>query len=100
MGCDLDPAEARGDAQAVLDKAQRQFGGTGEVTADGVQLDAGSETQAWAIAAWAVAHAEAEAITAVETGGRTWSRTREPLTWRDTGDADRPVTSVLVTVAG
>lgn len=99
MGCDLDPAEDRGVPQAVLEKAQRQFGGTGEVTDQGVLFTAGTEGQAWAMATWAVAHAQAESVTTVEIGSLLWSRSDEPLTWRESGDGDLPATSVLVTLA-
>ncbi|MGO0576708.1 hypothetical protein [Ornithinimicrobium panacihumi] len=85
MGCDLKAPEAAGDPAATAAKLERQLGvpATPETSPDAttVTVDAADETQAWALAAWAVAHAEAEQIVAVEVAGRAWDRDSDPLAW-------------------
>jgi hypothetical protein len=53
-------------------------------------------TDAWALAHWAVARADALDIVAVETAGRRWDRTRPDRTW--TPAAGTPAGTVIVTV--
>ncbi|WP_151526115.1 hypothetical protein [Serinicoccus kebangsaanensis] len=68
-----DPAGA-GSAQAVSDKALAQLGMQAQVEEQLVRLDPGEGSRAWAAATWAVAHAEAEDVSAVSVAGRTWDR--------------------------
>ena len=52
---------------------------------------------AWALASWAVAHADARGVSRVEVGGRTWSRS-DPQTWQSTPSGPQDtVTITLVT---
>lgn len=72
--CRLPAARGEGSAQATLAKAERQFAASGAVDGTRVRLQAGDTERAWAIASWAVAHAQAEDVTAVEVDGRRWDR--------------------------
>lgn len=74
LGCDLDAPGTPGSAQNVLDKAERTFSARGEVDGTTATIETGSAQDAWAVAAWAVAHAEVESVTTVTVDGRTWSR--------------------------
>ncbi|MCK0111059.1 hypothetical protein MWU75_02740 [Ornithinimicrobium sp. F0845] len=98
VACRLDAAESAGSAQDVLDKARRTFSGDGQVDGDTVTFQASDAATAWAIASWAVAHAEAEHIVRVEVADRVWNRHDDPLTWQTTG-APADGTTVTVTVA-
>ncbi|HLS39706.1 MAG TPA: hypothetical protein VK038_02970 [Ornithinicoccus sp.] len=98
VGCRLDDPEGPGSAEEVLAKAERQLGATGSVSGDTVTLQADDETTVWALAAWAVAHADAEHIVRVEAAGRTWDRTTDPLSWQEAGGTVG--LEVAVTVAG
>jgi hypothetical protein len=98
VGCRLDDPEGPGSAAEVLAKAERQLGATGTVDGDTVALRPAEGGTVWALAAWAVAHAEAEHIVRVEADGRAWDRGDEPLTWKQTGSTGDA--EVLVTVAG
>ena len=98
VACRLDAAQEPGSAQDVLAKAERTFSGQGSVEGDTVVLQATASDEAWAIASWAVAHAEAEHIVRVEVADRAWDRQQDPLTWASTGGpADG--TSITITLA-
>ena len=81
MGCRLDPAGDTGSAGSVLAKASETFGADGRAEDRTAVLEAADQTTAWAIASWAVAHAEAEDVVEVRVGDRRWSREDSPLTW-------------------
>lgn len=81
IGCRLDDTSGAGSAQRVIDKATEQFGAPAQEAAPGVLIQAADAEQAWAIASWAVAHAEAEQIHAVSVAGYRWDRSSEPLGW-------------------
>jgi hypothetical protein len=98
VACRLDPVEGDGSAQDVLAKAERTFSGQGTVEGDTIRLEAEASDEAWAIASWAVAHAQSEHIVRVEVADRAWNRQQDPLTWASTGGpADG--TSITITVA-
>jgi len=98
VACRLDAVEGSGSAQDVLDKAERTFSGTGAVAGDTVELTTADTSTAWAVASWAVTHADAEHIVRVEVADRAWDRHADPLTWQPTG-APAEGTTVTVTVA-
>ncbi|QDO87886.1 hypothetical protein FNH13_05585 [Ornithinimicrobium ciconiae] len=98
VACRLDAVDSPGSAQDVLDKAERTFSGEGTVAGDTVTLSAPASDEAWAIASWAVTHADAEAIVRVEVADRLWNRHEDPLTWHTTAAAGDG-TTVTITVA-
>ncbi|MFC6422723.1 hypothetical protein [Ornithinimicrobium tianjinense] len=102
MGCRLKDPGGDGSPQQVADKLAAQLGvdGTVDAAAGTVTLDLGSESLAWVAGTWAVSHAEAEDLTAVTVGGRTWQRSaRDPLSWADAGSGgtgEVPATTVVI----
>lgn len=100
MGCDLDAADGSGSATDVLAKAERQFGGSGQAAGDTVTLTAASDQDAWAVASWAVAHAQSESVVLVQVDGMRWDRSLESPTWQDDEDGSTSGATVLITVAG
>lgn len=99
MGCDLDAAAEAGSATDVLAKAERQFNAAGQVDGDTVTITTASDDAAWAVASWAVAHAEAESVVTVQVDGMRWDRTTESPTWND-DDGSTSGATVIITVAG
>jgi hypothetical protein len=98
LTCQLDAPSEVGDASATADKAARQLGSSAQVDGDRLTFTAADRSQAWAVASWAVAHAEAEQIVSVRVDGRAWDRETEPMTWA--ADAGAPdATTVEVQVA-
>lgn len=95
LACQLDPVQGAGSAQAVLDKAVRTFDAYGTVDGDTVTFQAADTSTAWAVASWAVAHAEAEEVVRVEVADRAWDRNTNPDTW---GATDGPADGATVTV--
>lgn len=85
VACRLDPVEGAGSGADVLAKAERTFSGRGSVAGDTLTLQADGADASWAVAGWAVAHAEAEHIVRVEVADRVWNRHDKPLTWQSTG---------------
>lgn len=98
VACHLDDTDAAGSAQQVLDKAGRTFSGQGSADGDTVTLRASGVDEAWAVASWAVAHAEVEHIVRVQVADRAWDRHQHPLTWQTTS-APADGTTVTITVA-
>lgn len=78
--CQLDAPSGPGAAPSTADKAA-QLGYAAEVDGDQVTLTASTPAQAWALASWAVAHAEAEQIVSVQVAGRVWDRRADPGIW-------------------
>jgi len=83
LGCRLDPVAQAVDGAAVRADLTNQMGVTARVEGAVLTLLASDAEQAWAVAAWAVARAEAYGIGQVRVGDRSWMRTRDPggLTW-------------------
>ena len=99
VACRLDPVESAGSADDVLAKAERTFSGQGSVDGTTVTLQGTALDEAWAIAGWAVTHAETESIISVEVADRAWRRDEDPLTWHQVSGADPAGTAVTITVA-
>jgi len=80
--CTLGDADAAGDPQAVVARAQRDLGITATPGEAGVVLDAApliaapehAERVGWAVAHWAVAVAQPLQVVSVEHAGSVWSR--------------------------
>jgi hypothetical protein len=89
-------------AENVVQAADRETGRTGKAVPGAprqVRFTLGGKTatsDAWALAQWAVARADALGVVAVETSGRRWDRTRPDRTW--TPVAGTPSGTVVVTV--
>jgi len=81
LTCDLDAPTSAGDASALANELQAlgmQAAVTGqhEVTATG-----NTTSMAWAMAGWAVTHAQGRQITSVSVDNRIWTRDDNPDTW-------------------
>ena len=81
LGCRLDPATSARPASGVVTALTREFAVKPVASGKHVTVRAASSQQAWAIASWAVAHADADGFTAVTIGDRTWTRTRDETAW-------------------
>ena len=69
-----------------------------KVQAAAVQATGRSPSEAWATGAWAVAHAEADGITSVTVGDRSWTRARGDEAWSwDAADTPIAPTAVMIT---
>lgn len=102
LTCELDEPGGSGDAQGLADKALAQFGYAGDVDGTGgvATFAAPGPSQAWAVASWAVAHAESEDVVRVEVDAQAWDRSTDPGTWQPTDpDAGTDATTVRVTLA-
>jgi hypothetical protein len=108
LTCTLAGAVAPGSADALLDRAARDFGtlpGTvaddGAVVLDAAALPAGATDGArlaWAVGQWSVAVADAQSVRTVTVEDRTWTRGRDG--WAPSGTAALPPGQVRVTLAG
>lgn len=90
MTCRLDDGTP-GDPAALAATLQEQFGPVvvteptgGTVT---TRTTTGDPTTAWAVATWAVAHADARGVSTVTVGDRRWVRDRSDLEWAVVDDA-------------
>lgn len=84
IGCRLDDPRGTGDLAATAEKAATQLGVAAEVddVVGTLTFEGATETQVWAMASWAVAHAESEDVVQVDVAGRRWTRDEDPLRWR------------------
>ncbi|HOR15410.1 MAG: hypothetical protein IPI13_11585 [Actinomycetales bacterium] len=94
--CRLDPPSAVPAAKDLRAAITNEFG-TPTAGSGGTVTVAAEGATAWALASWAVAHADARGVSRVEVGGRTWSRS-DPQTWQSTPSGPQDtVTITLVT---
>lgn len=100
--CRLDPSEAPGDPDAVAAALAKEFGVRPTVSQGRVQVRTDTERGAQAVAAWSVAHAQAQDAAAVSVAGRTWTRGRDDAarTWVADAGSGSGVRTVVVRVAG
>lgn len=93
MTCRLGEAGS-GDAPGLVAALAEQFGpAVGAQVADGtvvVRTPAGDPGTAWAVATWAVAHADARGVSAVTVGDRTWRRDQADPRWEEAPDPTTP----------
>ena len=96
LDCSLRTPDTAGDPAQLQQRLAAAFGAI-PATAAGrtVTVDA-QDTQAWAVAQWAVANAKALSITEVRVAGQAWTRSSHNG-WQ-AGDA--PAGQVSITVAG
>jgi hypothetical protein len=98
IACRLDDATASAPAASIAASITRELGLPATVQAGRVKVTGRTAQQAWSAGSWAVAHAEADGITSITVGNRTWTRARgkEALTW-DPASEPLPATSVSIT---
>ncbi len=98
LTCDLDSPTGPGDASALASELEGLGMPATATGASEVTLSANSVTQGWAMAAWAVAHAQGREITSVTTDNVNWTRDDNPDTWSRPAPAQDEAT-VTITVA-
>lgn len=84
LDCTLRAPQEAGDPQLLLNELHSTFG---DVTAsiEGQVLSVQSvDSQAWAVAQWAVAHAKAQNVVAVDVDGHSWLR-QSRNGWQESG---------------
>jgi hypothetical protein len=98
IGCRLDAATVSTPAANIASDLTAELGVPATVQGAGVVATGGSAQQAWAAGSWAVAHAQADGITAITVGDRSWTRTRgeQAWSWQAATNALAP-TSVMIT---
>jgi hypothetical protein len=74
LDCTLRAPEEAGDPQAVLDELTSTFGDVPASFDGSVLVVQSGDSQAWAIAQWAVANAKQQSLTAVDVAGYSWLR--------------------------
>ena len=97
IGCRLDAAAASTPAATLAAQLTTELGLPATVDGTEVRASGRNAQEAWAAGSWAVAHAEADGITSVTVGDRTWTRARgnEAWSWQA---ADRAIASTSVTI--
>jgi hypothetical protein len=81
IGCRLDAATVSIPPATIAAHLTAELGVPATVQGAGVAVNGRSPAQAWAAGSWAVAHAEADGITAVTVGDRAWTRARGSKGW-------------------
>jgi hypothetical protein len=98
FGCRLDAVTVITPAATIAAQLTAELGVPTAVGAGSVHATGRDAQQAWAAGSWAVAHADAEGITAVTVGDRTWTRARGEDAW-SWHAASTPLASTAVTIA-
>lgn len=96
LDCSLRTPDAAGDPGQVQQRLAAALGTVPATVVGRTVTVEARDTQAWAVAQWAVANAKALSITEVRVDGRTWTRPSHNG-WQ-AGDA--PAGQVTITVAG
>ena len=95
LTCRLDPATTHAAPEAVKADLAQQMGVTTARAADGILTVTGADQrQAWAVAHWAVARAQAYGVTRVAIGEQAWDRAAGDDGW-SAGQPSRTVTVTL-----
>jgi hypothetical protein len=81
FGCRLDAATVSTPAARIAAQLTAEMGVPATVGARQIQATGRDAQEAWAAGSWAVAHADADGITAVTVGNRTWTRARSEDAW-------------------
>src|SRR5665811_2354663 len=97
IGCRLDAATASTPAATIAKKLTTELGIPATVQETEVHATGRNAQLAWAAGSWAVAHAEADGITSVTVGDRSWTRARGSEAW-SWGPADNAVAPTSVTI--
>ena len=97
LGCRLDAATSSTPAPVIAADLTAEMGVPTTVAGRDVRVTGRDAQVAWAAGSWAVAHAEADGITSVTVGNRTWTRARGAGAWSwDT--SGRPIAPTSVTI--
>ena len=98
LGCRLDAPTVSTAAAVIAADLTAEMGVPAAAAGRDVRVNAGNTQEAWAAGSWAVAHAEADGITSVTVGNRTWTRARGEDAW-SWHEASEPLaaTSVRIT---
>jgi hypothetical protein len=95
LDCSLRKPDAAGDPGQVQQRLAAAFGAVPATTTGRTVAVSAQDTQAWAVAQWAVANAKALAITEVRVDGQSWTR----LAHNGWQASDAPAGQVTITVA-
>lgn len=98
FGCRLNEATSSTPSATIAAHLTAELGVPATVQEKTILVTGNNAQLAWAAGSWAVAHAEADGITSVTVGDRTWTRGRgsEALSWHPAGAA-LAATSVIIT---
>jgi len=98
LGCRLDAPTAGTPVASIARRLTSELGVPATVAGTRVRATGRNAQEAWAAGSWAVAHAEADGITSVTVGDRTWTRARdeEAWSWQAATQASAP-TAVTIT---
>jgi hypothetical protein len=97
IGCRLDAATASTPAATLASRLTAELGVPAKVQGADIVATGRSAPEAWAAGSWAVAHAEADGITSVTVGDRSWTRARGEDAWSWQA-ADKPIAPTAVTI--
>lgn len=96
LDCTLRAPEEAGDPQVLLDELTSTFGDVPASLEGSVLVVQASDSQAWAIAQWAVANAKQQSLMGVDVAGYSWLR--EPRNgWQPSGAPDGRVSITVAT---
>lgn len=96
LDCTLRAPDEAGDPQVVLDELTSTFGEVPASLEGSVLVVQASESQAWAIAQWAVANAKQQSLTSVDVSGYSWLR-ESRNGWQPSGAPDGRVSITVAT---
>jgi len=99
IGCRLDAAKTSTPAATIAAHLTAELGVPATVEGGSVHAIARDTQEAWAAGSWAVAHAEADGITAITVGDRAWTRVRGEAAWSWQA-AGKPIAPTSVTITG
>lgn len=81
VACRFSAAGGNGDPASFAAKLKTQSGATATAASTYASYRAPSTQDAWAVASWSVAHAQAEGISSVIVGDRAWNRDSGKAGW-------------------
>jgi hypothetical protein len=99
IGCRLDAATVSAPAATIAANLTAELGVPAAVQGSSVRVTAADTQHAWAAGSWAVAHAEADGITAITVGDLAWTRARGEDAW-SWHTAAKPIPPTSVTITG
>jgi len=97
IGCRLDAPTVSTPAASIAAHLTVELGVPATVQGASVHAAGQDNQEAWAAGSWVVAHADADGITAVTVGDRTWTRARSEDAW-SWHAATTPISPTSVTI--
>jgi len=97
IGCRLDAPTVSPPAASIAAHLTGELGVPATVQGASVHAAGQDNQEAWAAGSWVVAHADADGITAVTVGDRTWTRARSEDAW-SWHAATTPISPTSVTI--